>query len=46
MGDKVAVQTENMRAIGASTYIPNGTYPEGSVIPVIVSFSVEVCMGT
>lgn len=43
MGDKVAVQTKNVRAIGASTYIPNGTYPKGSVIPVVVIFSVEVC---
>lgn len=43
MGSKVAVQTENVRALGAASFISNGTYPEGSVIPVIVTFSVEVC---
>lgn len=42
MGSKVAVQTENVRAIGATSSFSNGTYPEGSVIPVTVMFSVEV----
>lgn len=41
-GSKVAVQTESVRAIGATSSFSNGTYPEGSVIPVTVMFSVEV----
>lgn len=42
MGSKVAVQTGNVRAIGVTSTFSNGTYPEGSVIPVVVTFSVEV----
>ena len=42
MGNKVAVQTGQIWAVGASSYISNGTYPEGSVIPIVVTFSVEV----
>ncbi|CAM9741553.1 unnamed protein product [Laminaria digitata] len=42
MGNQVAVQTEKIWAVGASSYISNGTYPEGSVIPIVVTFSVEV----
>lgn len=42
MGSQVAVQTENVRAIGATSSFSYGTYPEGSVIPVTVIFSVEV----
>lgn len=45
MGDKVAVQTENVRAIEATSSIPDGEYPQGSVIPVSVIFSVEVSVG-
>lgn len=41
-GSKVAVQTESIRVIGATSSFSNGTYPEGSVIPVTVIFSVEV----
>lgn len=42
MGNKVAVQTANVRAVGASSMVPDGTYPEGSVISIFVTFSVEV----
>ena len=42
MGNQVAVQTDKIWAVGVSSYISNGTYPEGSVIPIVVSFSVEV----
>lgn len=42
MGSKVAVQTGHVWVVGASSYISNGTYPEGSVIPIVVTFSVEV----
>lgn len=42
MGSRVAVQTESIRATGATSSFSNGTYPEGSVIPVTVMFSVEV----
>lgn len=42
MGSRVAVQTESIRAIGVTSSFSNGTYPEGSVIPVTVIFSVEV----
>lgn len=45
MGSKVAVQTESVRVVGATSSFSNGTYPEGSVIPITVKFSVEVRTG-
>ncbi|CAM9210897.1 unnamed protein product [Ectocarpus sp. 13 AM-2016] len=42
MGSKVAVQTERVRVVGATSSFSNGTYPEGSVIPITVKFSIEV----
>lgn len=42
MGSQVAVQTGNVRVIGVTSSFSNGTYPEGSVIPLTVLFSVEV----
>ncbi|CAM9804617.1 unnamed protein product, partial [Scytosiphon promiscuus] len=42
MGSRVAVQTDNVRAIAVTSSFSNGTYPEGSIIPVTVIFSVEV----
>lgn len=42
MGDKIAVQTKDVRALEASSSVADGTYPESSIIPVFVTFSVEV----
>ncbi|CAM9188184.1 unnamed protein product, partial [Discosporangium mesarthrocarpum] len=42
MGDQVAIQTGNVRAISVDSPLPDGAYPGGSAIPIVVTFSVEV----
>jgi hypothetical protein len=41
-GDRIAIQTQDYRIVRVTSPLANATYPVGSVIPIVVVFSVPV----